>query len=207
MIRTLLLFLSICLSVFAANACCSSSDKSCEPETPVDTAIAEGSQAPVMTPYTLTLKGVAVEQGNRVTLEIVYNQNVRVETKLSIKAVNGTFLKNIVKYRSIAADQSLSSGMTQIVEILPPAERGAKVVRDVVISGEDASVQARVLLSEEGLSFEMRESWPEEPLEELPEISSELEHPIQVEGVVIDRSVNVKPKRPSLPKAEGPVEE
>jgi len=178
-------------------ACSSAPEKAPDPAPTVNAAMVDGTQSPVMMPFTLTLSASDDPAGSLVVIDILCNENIRVDSTLTIEAQNGELSTSSVRYRRSAAGGTLSKVDGKLVESLPPAEAGTHFIRQVILSGDDASVTAKVSFSESGLSFEMREVWPPEPVEEIPEIATELDNPIEVNGAVIERSINIAPKRPT----------
>ncbi len=192
-------YLLLCLLALGSLCCaCSSApEKATEAAPVVNPAKIDGTQAPVMMPYTLTLTASDDPKGKLVVIDILYNDTIRVDSTLKIEAQNGEILINTAKYRRAFDDGTLKKIDGTFIETLPPAESGTHVIRQIVLSGDEASVIAKVSFSESGLSFEMHEVWPPEPVEEIPEIATELDHPIDVNGAVIERSINIAPKRPT----------
>ena len=192
-------FFMILLSalMFACFACSSSPEKT-DIESPQG-AIPEdeAARAPIMAPFTITIEASKLEENTLVTIRIHYVDEIRSQTTLRVKFLNDTAaLPNVVPYRLEGNDGKLLRSPSMWEETLPPAAAGTDVARQVLLSGNIPSIEVNLGLYEEGFSFEMTEVWPIVPMaHRVNDPNMALENPVEIDGVQVNQSVSVKPKR------------
>jgi hypothetical protein len=196
--RLFLLMLGTLMITFFA---CSSSPEKTDIESPRETGAMyedEVAQAPVMSPFTIAVEAQKLDSDTLVTIHLHYVDEIKTQTELHIQFMEDTTISanGTVPYRVEGKDGKLVRSPEAWVEYLPSVAAGTDVTRQLLLAGEHPSLKIVLGLYEEGFSFEMTENWPEPvQLHRQQDARSVLEEPFDVDGISIEKSVHVKPKR------------
>ena len=151
-----------------------------------------------MSPFTIAVEAQKLDADTLVTIHLHYVDEIKTQTELHIQFMEDTTISanGTVPYRVEGKDGKLVRSPEAWVEYLPSVAAGTDVTRQLLLAGEHPSLKIVLGLYEEGFSFEMTENWPERvQLHRQQDARSVLEEPFDVDGISIEKSVHVKPKR------------
>lgn len=169
----------------------------------VDTAgivasdVVETTSAPVMMPFKVAINADSDDDGVTLTISVDYIDEMADATQLTVEWNEGTSLVEGVVWRKDGSKGTIKHGLNRLVEDVDPVSAGTHLTRQIKVSGEDPNVEVRLGWFAEGLAVEMREGWPPKINTHMNKFDSmkTLEHPVEVNGVLVDKSVEIKPKK------------